>query len=73
MATKKSRLWVPTREAILKLGLSVKTLERRRNDGTLKDGTHYRTTGSPKAKRPTYLWHIKKCAEVLGIPVDEVR
>lgn len=64
--------WVNTREAILKLGMSDTTLRRRRDDGTFKRDIHYRTVGSVTAKRPTYIWHIKKCAEAMGIPVDEV-
>ncbi len=71
MKKKATSYWLSTSEAAKRLGYSISTLDRRRWDGTLKQGTHYLLVGSPKAKRPTYRWHIKKCADALGIPLDD--
>ena len=62
--------WVPTAELSKRLGISTRTIKRRRNDGVFRMGTHYRLTGSPNAIRPNYLYHTRKCAEILGIPLD---
>ena len=62
--------WLPVAALSARLGLSQKTIKRRRDEGVFRLGTHYRLVGSPQAKRPAYLYHLPKCAQALGLPLD---
>jgi biotin operon repressor len=66
-----SSQWVSPAELSDRLGISTSTIKRRRNDGVFRLGTHYRLTGSPKALRPAYLYHVRKCSDILGIPIED--
>lgn len=61
---KLSSEWVASSVACQVLGFSIKHLTRLREDGTLKQGTHWRNI-SPTAARPTYRYHLKRCEAVL--------
>jgi len=56
--------WVETDEAALQLGITRRQLLKLRSKGVFKAGKHYRKK-PPLAARPAYIWHIKKCSEIL--------
>ncbi len=62
--------WLPIAALSARLGISPKTIKRRRDEGVFRLGTHYRLVGSPNARRPAYLYHLPKCAQAVGIPLD---
>ncbi len=65
-----SPYWVPISVLVAKLNRCSRTIKRRRDEGVFKLGEHYRIVGSPNAIRPDYLYHLPKCAEALGIPLE---
>jgi len=66
MSKRKSE-WVSTGEACKVLGVGPKHLWRLRDDGLLRQGTHWRNIARPHAARPTYRWHLKRCESALEI------
>ena len=63
--------WVSTSQAAHVLGISTKTLARRRDEGSLKLGKHYRIISAAHALSPRYRWHIGQCAAFFGIPLEK--
>jgi hypothetical protein len=63
--------WVTTALAAAELGICTKTLIRRRDEGSLKLGKHYRIISGPTAIKPRYRWHVGQCAEFFGIPMEK--
>jgi hypothetical protein len=59
------RLWIPTAEASVHLGISRKTLFRLKKQGTLKAERHW-SRKNPAAPSSDLLWHIQRCAIALG-------
>jgi hypothetical protein len=70
MTKKTSPAWVPGTVVCEALGISADHLARLRTDGLLKEGTHWRNIARPRAARPTYRWHLKRCEQALETPVD---
>lgn len=63
--------WVATGIMCEALGISDKHLWRLRDEGLLKEGTHWRNIARPQAARPTYRWHLKRCEKALEIPAEQ--
>lgn len=62
--------WVKTGEACRALGIGVKHLWKLRDEGLLKQGTHWRNIARPQAARPTYQWHLAKVEQALETPQE---
>jgi hypothetical protein len=62
--------WVPSGVVRQKLGISDKHLWRLRDEGLLKQGTHWKNIARPQAARPTYRWHLTRCEEAIEIPPE---
>lgn len=62
--------WQGPRPTAALLGISPWTLSEYRMAGILKEVTHYRRVGNPLAARPTYRYHVRRCAELLGIEIS---
>ena len=60
--TKKRAEWLSTSRAAHALGIHPITLKRRRNEGYLKHGVHFRKTG--ESRNSQYIWNVEKCLEV---------
>ena len=71
MSNELKKVWVTTAQAAFALGISTKTLSRRRNEGCLKLGKHYRIISGRCALSPRYRWHLDRCAEYFGIPWEK--
>jgi len=67
---KRTTEWLGPSETAAFLGCCLQTLARRRRDQTFVLGKHYRIVGSRFARRPTYRYHARRCAEALGMEVD---
>lgn len=59
------KTWLRTSEASLLLGISNSQLRKLRRIGVFKNKIHYRKM-KPKSQRPTYLWNVDRCGNVLG-------
>ena len=57
--------WVTEQEASVQLGVSERTLQRWREVGYLKPGTHWRSAASsqPIPWRPEAIYHLRWCQE----------
>ena len=62
MSTDKGVEWLTTSRAAQTLGVHPITLKRRRNEGYLKHGVHFRKTG--ESRNSQYIWNVEKCLEV---------
>ncbi|MDX2271039.1 MAG: DNA-binding protein [Cyanobacteriota bacterium] len=62
--------WVTTPELLNALAISRHTLYRRRDEGLLKIGKHYRIISSPQAIRPQYRWHLGNCSAYFEVPLE---
>jgi len=71
MSRKLSREWVTTAAAAGALGISRDHLCALRDEGFLKNGTHWRNISRPGAARPTYRWHIKRIELALETPPEK--
>jgi hypothetical protein len=56
--------WLDTAEAADRLGITPRQLLELRKKGVLKSRKHYRKK-NPTAYRPTYIWNVERCAEIL--------
>jgi hypothetical protein len=56
--------WLDTEEAAQELGITPRQLLKLRKLGIFKWGKHYRKK-NPYAARPSYVWHVKKCLEII--------
>jgi len=56
--------WIETTQAAEQLGITSRQLLELRRQGHFKSGKHYRKK-HPAAHRPTYLWHVERCSEIL--------
>ncbi len=57
--------WLPTSLAAQAIDVHPITLKRRRDDGYLKHGVHFRKTG--ESRNSQYIWNIEKCLEVFDL------
>ena len=62
MSTSKGAEWLSTSRAAHALGVHPITLKRRRDEGYLKHGIHFRKTG--KSRNSQYIWNLESCLEV---------
>lgn len=60
---------VSTMELAEKLGCSVDLLYKLRDQGTLKQGTHWWII-NPWAARKTYRWNLQRCLKAIGGSAD---
>jgi hypothetical protein len=60
--------WVKGLDLCEAMSFSAKHLARLRVDGLLKEGKHWRNIARPKAARPTYRYHLKRCERTLELP-----
>jgi hypothetical protein len=62
MTTTETGTWLRTNEAVIQLGLSRETLQKRRKEGFFREGEHWLSTGT----HPTaaILWNIAACRQV---------
>jgi len=60
--------WVKGLDLCEAMSISAKHLARLRVDGLLKEGKHWRNIARPKAARPTYRYHLKRCEQALELP-----
>jgi len=62
MTTPETGTWLRTNEAVIQLGLSRETLQKRRREGFFREGEHWLLSGT----HPTaaILWNIVTCREL---------
>lgn len=56
--------WLSTESAAAAIGITPRQLRELRKQGFFKSGKHYRKM-NPTAHRPTYIWNVVRCAEIL--------
>ncbi|MBD2088367.1 DNA-binding protein [Microcoleus sp. FACHB-1515] len=71
MVKKISSAWVASGEVCKSLGFKPKHLWKLRDDGSLREGTHWRNIASPHAARPTYRWHLDRIRKLLETRKEE--
>ena len=74
MSTSKGVEWLSTSRAAQALDIAPVTLRRKRDDGFLKEGIHFRKLGT--SRNSQYIWNINKVLEVFNFwkaPSKEVK
>lgn len=59
--------WIPSKDMALELGCSLRTLQRLKSEGFLKEGsTQHWIKSNPLATRSTHLWHKTRTLMRMG-------